>query len=658
MTDARKESKLEGWRTLVCVMFLLAGLTYGSAGQSPSERAQFESIAVPPITDIREGMNGVALADLNRDGFVDIVATYAEPEMQRTGRGTQLRVFLNDGHFRFRERKIVIHSREVSPTSFGGRAQVPVLADFNKDGFLDILVTRSAPMTGGKLLPRANVLGNTFLISEGRWDVFSELSGPMGIRNDTAYNRQASFGDVNKDGWLDIAVGSDNIGNANWGLPLSRLYVFQPKGSKFEDGTFKDLGGTNLIPDFGGFYHDSARDKAGPDINLSDLDNDNDLDLLQSYHVDCRQPGLPYSPCEYRQGMFVWRNMLTETGQFRFTQVTDNGLAEIGKLKYDASRKVYQPVRVGAGLPYVSLADVNNDSLLDVVAVGPSDPGWSPSADYAGGRFWYNLGGFRFRGATDVAGLGALDWTYRQWAEFFGGPIRTSPRAQAARPQTTAQPGLTRGDPQDTRPYYADAVFVDVDNDGWLDLVVPDIRERPGRDVRSMLFMNRGDGTFKPEPTTFSGLQSGSINVEAADLDNDGLVDLIFAADPDNTGDTKSLDRYETKIYRNTGAHGGRQNHWIRTRFSGVTDAALIGARVEVRGAGVPKLLGTRIVSSKQNYKSGSPLEAHFGLGAQAKVDIDVVLLSGKKISFPSLAADRFLELDLASGKTSAIAPR
>jgi hypothetical protein len=65
------------------------------------------------------------------------------------------------------------------------------------------------------------------------------------------------------------------------------------------------------------------------------------------------------------------------------------------------------------GLPYISLADVDNDGLLDVLAVGPATgfPGWAPRAEVVGGRFWRNLGGFRFEERTGAAGLEALTWT-------------------------------------------------------------------------------------------------------------------------------------------------------------------------------------------------------------------------------------------------------
>jgi catechol 2,3-dioxygenase-like lactoylglutathione lyase family enzyme len=622
----------------------------GDAARDAAGRGQlFESIVVPGFTSLQEGTNGFALVDLNRDGRIDIVAANEPPRTLAAGRaGSRLRVWINEGGFRFREHAIQIAGP--AATVSNPSPQVPVLADFNRDGFLDMLVTRHSPMISGRIRPGATPIGNTLLLSQGRWDSFQDVSEKMGIRNEKAYNRQASFGDANKDGWLDIAIGCDNIGDAQGGLPHSRLYVFQPKGKRFEDGAFADIGGTNLVPDFGGFYHDSARDKAGPDINLRDLDNDGDLELIQSYHVDCRQPLLPYSPGEYRQGVFVWRNMLAETGRFQYTKVTDNGLAEVGKLKYDREKQRYTPVEVGSGLPYLSFADVDNDGLLDVLAVGPSDSGWSPRAESVGGRFWRNRGGFRFERCTEAAGFGALNWSYREWYKFFDVAMLPFHRDWKPRqPGLMSQPGLPPVNPIDNRPYYADAVFGDFDNDGWVDVVVLDRRESANIEARAVLFLNRGDGTFEPKPTTFSGLDSNGIAGEAADLNNDGLLDLVIAADPDNTGLAASLERYESKVYWNTGLHGARANHWLRLRFGGATDAELIGARVTAHEPDTGKLIGMRVIAADHSYKSGSALEAHFGLGKRALVNIDVVLPNGRKVSFPGVAADRYVDMNLTS---------
>jgi hypothetical protein len=604
-----------------------------AAGHLAAVDALFESIVVPGLTSIQEGMNGVAIVDLNRDGLLDIVATYSAPRGAGSawGAGEKLRVFINDGGFRFHQHTVTLLDSKVSPENFG-RGQVPNLADFNGDGLLDLFVTRHAQMSGGQFNPRGQTLGNGLYLSDGAWDTFRDVSAKMGIQNERAYNRQPSFGDVNRDGWLDIAIGCDNIKNAMGGFPRSRLYVFEPTS-----GTFRDIGGTDRVPDFGGFYHDSTRDKAGPDINLRDLDNDGDLDLVQSYHVDVRDLLLPYSPVEYRQGVFCWKNLLKETGKLQFEKVTDNGLAVEARLKLDRATATTTPVGKAPGLPYISLADVDNDGLLDVLAVGPADPGWAPRTEYVSGRFWRNKGGFRFEEATTAAGLSALNWVYRDWSRFFEAP------APRTRPGARMEAG-------DRRPYFADSVFGDFDNDGWQDFVVLDRSESLNPEARAVLFINRGNGTFEPKPTKMSGLDGAGICGEAADLDGDGLLDLVFAADPDNSGVALSMARYESKVYWNTGLHGARQNHWLRLRFSGVSDAELIGARVEI-AAGDKRQF--RWIHADHSYKSGSALEAHFGLGPATAVSVTVTLPSGKTVTFPDVKGDRLLDLNLKTSQST-----
>jgi len=87
---------------------------------------------------------------------------------------------------------------------------------------------------------------------------------------------------------------------------------------------------------------------------------------------------------------------------------------------------------------------------------------------------------------------------------------------------------------------------LDYDNDGWMDLYIAQgstlERTREGRDPHGVLLRNRGDWTFE-DVTERAGLTRGAwgMGVSAADVDNDGFVDLYLTNLGRNT------------LYRNNG---------------------------------------------------------------------------------------------------------
>jgi len=198
-------------------------------------------------------------------------------------------------------------------------------------------------------------------------------------------------------------------------------------------------------------------------------------------------------------------------------------------------------------------------------------------------------------------------------------------------------------------------MFPDYNNDGALDVVVMNRSE--SLDPRSFLFMGKGDGAFEVQPTTFSGLDSSGICGEASDLNGDGLLDLVFAADPDNSlgpGQTVAPERYESKVYWNTGEQGAKQNHWLHLTFTGLKDAELIGTRVELTAEGQKQ---HRWIHSNHSYKSGGALDAHFGLGQATTADVKVTLLSGKSATFAGVKANQSLDLNLKISQTTQVKP-
>jgi hypothetical protein len=221
--------------------------------------------------------------------------------------------------------------------------------------------------------------------------------------------------------------------------------------------------------------------------------------------------------------------------------------------------------------------------------------------------------------------------------------------------------------------YGGNAVFADFNNDGWLDVHVANRKwSYPENIFRNALYLNNGDGTFRLLPSEEAGIFDNCLFAEAADLDNDGLLDLVCARDPANNSPiiTDADARAEWKqqrsqrslppgldhslILRNRGQFGGKENHWLRLRFTGVPHGELAGARVEIHkpgdsGIAEGKLLGSRIVFSSHHHKAGTPMEVHCGLATRPAVDVTVTLLHGKTKTFTTIAADRVHELNLTS---------
>lgn len=124
-------------------------------------------------------------------------------------------------------------------------------------------------------------------------------------------------------------------------------------------------------------------------------------------------------------------------------------------------------------------------------------------------------------------------------------------------------------------------------------------------------------------------------------MKNDGLVDLLVAADPDTSGVALDPRRDESMISLNIGLHGARENHWLRRRFSGATNSQLVGARVDIFEPGTAVRLGTRGIYSHHSYKSSSALEVHLVLGGHEQVDVKVALLGGRIEDYPGMRAEQ-----------------
>lgn len=184
-------------------------------------------------------------------------------------------------------------------------------------------------------------------------------------------------------------------------------------------------------------------------------------------------------------------------------------------------------------------------------------------------------------------------------------------------------------------------VFVDVDLDGALDLVVSNghidetvrnIRGNVGYAQPPQLFLNQGNGTFRnvasaagdgfAQPRVGRGLAYG-------DFDRDGDLDLLLTT---NGG--------PARLFRNDQLAGNRS---IRFRLVGTkSNRDGIGASVGIVSAGSAQ---TRVVKGGSSYLSQSELPLTFGLGKRDRVDRVVVNWpSGRTEEFTNLMAGRSYE--------------
>ena len=186
--------------------------------------------------------------------------------------------------------------------------------------------------------------------------------------------------------------------------------------------------------------------------------------------------------------------------------------------------------------------------------------------------------------------------------------------------------------------------FADINNDGWLDIVLPNRTNGANR-----VLLSNGDETFR-EVTSELGMELDtlpSMGFVAGDRDNDGDVDLVIVSHSpvDSAPQGGVFEGDPNFVYVNN----TRGNNWAQFRLTGVvSNLEAVGARIEVLARlqpGGPAVWQVREVNAGTGFFSDFPRTQTFGLGKAGRIQRGRILWpSGVVQEFGALDANQLYE--------------
>ena len=478
------------------------------------------------------------------------------------------------------------------------------------------------------------------LFKNNRDGTFTDVTIKAGLAR-SGWGQACCVGDYNNDGWNDLFVS----------------YYGQNALFRNNNGTFTD------VTKEAGLLQDRLRWNSG--CAFLDYDKDGRLDLFVGNYIDFDVKTAPLpedANCTYKgiqvacgpPGLDGGKNLLYHNngdGTFRdvsqkaglwgtlgtyalscgVADLDNDGWPDIYVANDSTSATFYQNQKDGtfkdqaieAGVAYspdgkpqagmgVSIGDYNRDGLLDIV-----------KTNFAGDTdsLYMNLGDGSFDDRTYQAGLG-INTRLLGW-------------------------GVS---------------FIDIDNDGWLDILVANGHVYPEVDgtqvdaayaERKYLYRNLRNGQF--EDVSMGGGSGITAAVKArgfaiGDFDNDGDMDAVVNcvnAFPQLLRCDSTLNRSWIKI-RVVGTKSNRTGIGAKIKVVAQTGTPVVSAKPGTPlnhptdkdpSAGTP-LTQVEEVRSCNGYYSASDLRIHFGLGEAKKVDV-------VELRWPSGAVDTLKDLDV-----------
>jgi enediyne biosynthesis protein E4 len=485
--------------------------------------------------------------------------------------------------------------------------------DYNNDGLMDLFFTNGAKLP--ELEKTSPAYYNCLLRNNGD-GTFEDVTAKAGLTGvDLGYCFGVAVADYDNDGHEDLFI-----------CNAGRNALYHNNGN----GTFTDVTAGS------GLEH-KPENLLSVGAAWFDYNNDGLVDLIVTNYTTwtpqtdkrCLKDAEIEEYCDPRVYKSVESRLYRNLGHGRFEDVTE--ASGIGKA-------------LGKGMG-ISIADFNGDGLMDIFIANDTEPN----------LFFVNQGNGTFKESSleygvafneegdSVSGMGsdAKDFDNDGWVDIvyndLAGQVYAILKNEGGKSFSEATWSTKLG-PLTRNISGWSMGFVDYNNNGWKDIYsangdVDDLIESSRQ--HDTMFENEGGKTFidvtekMGADFAFVGYQRGSAFV---DLNNDGFMDLVVT----------SLGQKPRILMNNALV----KNHWIMFDLRGYkSNRDGIGAIIKV-ATGSGRMLYNHVTTSV-GFMSSSDRRAHFGLGAETKIDhVEIHWPSGIVQRLENPAVDRIVEVE------------